>query len=175
MEFQWSTDTKVIIEATKLPYDKGHKLYLKSLRLRCRTEKEAEKFHKHYERCCRSLRDYWNIMSQEKGFNCHDWLDKNIKTRPKKVKGQYKLASRRLTHPPSEGIGKYYTHCQVLGMMEEKLWTTRDTNKLADYTDAMRLRFNAYLDWVKEWDEKYNEGKYTKQIHRLKVSIIKPI
>jgi hypothetical protein len=167
-------DIKLIIEAIKKPYEEEHKVNLKSLRLRCRSEEEAQKLHKHYESACEKMRQYWYVMSQEKGFNNHDWLEKKLKTRPKKVRGQYKMTSRRLRHHPSECMGQYYTHYQVLGMMEEKLWTTREKNKLADYTDAMRLRFNTYLDWCIEWEEKYNEGLYSAQIDRLKVTVRKP-
>lgn len=158
----------------KKPYVEEHKVNLKSLRLRCRTEKEAEKLHKHYERSTETMRLYWSIMAQEKGFNEYDFLNSKIKNNPKKVKGQYKSASRRLTHPPSEGVGKYYTHYQVLGMIEDKLWKTRGLNQLADYTDAMRLRFNIWLDWCIEWEEKYNEGKFSVPIDAMKVTVRKP-
>lgn len=161
---------RIIIECTKKPYEEEHTVKLKSLRLRCQP-KEAKKLHKHYEKSCNQLRKYWSMMSHEKGFDHHSFLEKKLKFRPKKVKGQYQVASRRFTRHKSqvEDYGRYYTHEQIFGMIEDKLWTVRGVNELADYTDSMRLRFNTYLDWVKEWDEKYNEGEFMVQIDDLKV------
>lgn len=165
----------IIIECTKKPYEEEHLVKLKSLRLRCQP-KEAKKLHTHYQKCCDQLRQYWSMMSDEKGFDLNSFLEKKLKFRPIKVKGQYQVASRRFQRHKSqvEDYGRYYTHEQIFGMIEDKLWTVRGVNELADYTDSMRLRFNAYLDWVKEWDEKYNEGACVDQIDNLKVETKKP-
>jgi hypothetical protein len=165
----------IIIECTKKPYEEEHTVKLKSLRLRCQP-KEAKKLHKHYEKASTQLRMYWSMMSDEKGFDLNSFLEKKLKFRPKKVKGQYQVASRRFQRHKSqvEDYGRYYTHEQIFGMIEKKLWTVRGVNELADYTDSMRLRFNAYLDWVKEWDEKYNQGACVDQIDNLKVETKKP-
>ena len=165
----------LIIECTKKPYEEEHTVKLKSLRLRCQP-KEAKKLHTHYQKCCDQLRQYWDMMSTEKGFDHDSFLEKKLKFRPKKVKGQYQVASRRFQRHKTqvEEYGRYYTHEQIFGMIEDKLWTVRGVNDLADYTDSMRLRFNTYLDWVKEWDEKYNEGACVDQIDNLKVETKKP-
>ena len=161
---------RLIIECTKKPYEEEHTVKLKSLRLRCQP-KEAKKLHTHYEKATTQLRSYWNIESSKRGFCLNSFLDKKLKFRPKKVKGQQQVASRRFQRHKSqvEDYGRYYTHEQILKMIEDKLWTVRGVNDLADYTDSMRLRFNTYLDWVKEWDEKYNEGEFMEQIDHLKV------
>ena len=165
----------IIIECTKKPYEEEHLVKLKSLRLRCQP-KEAKKLHTHYQKCCDQLRQYWSMRCHDRGLMLQSFMESKLRFRPIKVKGQYQVASRRFQRHKSQvaDYGRYYTHEQIFGMMEDKLWTTRDTNQLADYTDAMRLRFNAYLDWVKEWDEKYNEGACVDAIDNLKVEIKKP-
>ena len=88
------------------------------------------------------------------------------------------LASSRFKRTDRERIekyGKYYTHEQMLNMMEVKVNTTRDKGQLADFTESMRMRFNAYLNWVIEFELKYNQGKYVDQIEKLKMDINKPI
>lgn len=161
---------RLIIECTKKPYEEEHTVTLKSIRLRCQP-KEAHKLHKHYEKATTQLRSYWEIESAKRGFDLDSFLEKKLKYRPKKVKGQQQVASRRFQRHKTQvkEYGRYYTHNQIFGMIEEKLWTTRGVNELADFTDSMRLRFNTYLDWVKEWDEKYNQGEFMEQIDHLKV------
>jgi hypothetical protein len=164
----------IIIECIKKPYEEEHTVKLKSLRLRC-SKKEAKRLHSHYDKALSQLNDYWQLMSIERGFHLKSFLEMKLKFKPVKVKGQNMMASRRFTRHRSrvEEFGKYYTHNQIFEMIDVKLWKTREKNELADYTDAMRLRFNAYLDWVKEWDTKYNEGECVSGIENLKVEIKK--
>jgi hypothetical protein len=161
---------RLIIECVKKPYEEEHTVTLKSLRLRC-SKKEAHKLHKHYEKATDLLKGYWQFMSDTRGFDQDSFLEKKLKYRPVKVKGEYQVASRRFQRHKSKvpEYGRYYTHNQIFGMITDKLWHTRAKNELADYTDSMRLRFNTYLDWVKEYDAKYNEGHCVDQLDNLKV------
>ena len=166
----------MIIKGTKEPYDKEHTKHLKSFNIRCSPE-EAVKMHAHYEKTCVQLRDYWDEICGLHGWNIVDFLNKKLEFNPKKVKGQRMLASGRFKRRDRERIakyGKYYTHDQMLNMMEVKVNTTRDKGQLADFTESMRMRFNAYLNWVIEFESKYNQGKYVVQIDKLKLDIEKP-
>ena len=166
----------MIFEGIKQPYEQEHTVNLKSLNIRC-SDEVAEKMHAHYEKTCVQLRDYWDEMCDLHMWNIDDWMNTKLQFNPKKVKGQRMLASSRFKRMDRERIakyGKYYTHEQMLNMIEVKVNTTRDKGKLADFTESMRMRFNAYLNWVIQFDEKYNQGKYVAAIEKIKVDIRKP-
>ena len=158
-------------------YHTEHTVNLTSKRIKL-AEHDNSALHQHYDSAVDYLLQYWNThYSQGKYSDIHAHLDSNLHWSPQKKKGQLVPSKevRRLTH--SKDVrhleGRYYTHRQLLNMMAQKANKTLKSSKhtLQDWTESMYRRFNAYVEWCKEWDSKYNQGKCLAELDQLKVRI----
>jgi hypothetical protein len=158
-------------------YHTEHTLNLTSKRIKL-AEHDNQHLHQHYDDAVDKILEYWNTHYHlGKYSDIHAHLDSNLHWSPIKKKGQKRPSKevRRLTH--SKDVhhleGKYYTHRQLLNMMALKANKTLKNSKdtLQDWTESMYRRFNAYIEWCKEWDSKYNQSKYYAELDQLKVRI----
>lgn len=160
------------------PYQTEHTDNLTSRRIQL-TDTENQALHDHYDNAIDYLLNYWvnNYQLHPKYADIELFLDSNLHYRPRKVKGQKQLSKeiRRLTHHKDQRpvLGKYYTHRQILMMLQNKAQSTmkHDNKQLQHWTESIYRRFNAYISWVQEWDAKYNEGKCIGELDRLRVRI----
>jgi len=177
----------IIIEATRLPYDNPHgnghdKI---STRMRC-DHPENKKLHKHYQSSIAQIADYWNDYFHLSGTtNFKDFIHQSLKYQPIKKrmkKGQAKqkvLSSPTLSHKVTDGVtGKarttgWYTHYEIFDMMNEKIYTAfpGPGNLLADFNEAQCRRFNNYLNWMIQWDEKFNQSIGSVYLENYKVKL----
>ena len=142
-----------------------------------------EELHNHYEHCVDYLLLYWDKHWNKQWSTQEIFLDSNLRYRPKKQKGR-KIPTKsiqRLTHKHDvrPALGKYYSHMQVINMLKDKAQHTlkSDKFKLQDWTVGVVHRFNAYVEWIKEWDAKYcptmvpDSGLHYKELDDLKLKI----
>ena len=164
--------------AQESDYSTEHTLNLTSKRIKL-PEHDNQVLHTHYDNAIDIILAYLNQhWNKSRYSSLKQFLNSDIHYRPKLVKGKKILAKelRRLTHikehRPSKG--KYYSHWQLLHMIEEKANKHLKTNKFAlqDWTESMYRRFNAYIEWLKEWDSKFNNGNNYAQLDSLKVRIL---
>mgnify|MGYP003651575365 CR=1 FL=1 len=173
----------MIITATREEYPDPHMPHLTNTKMVCSKE-EAKKLHLHQEKALQYIVQYWTDHWQySKYSNRNDLLNSNlhfspikkkIKNKGPKVKVQSKEI-RRLTHHKEDVpyVGKFYTHIQIIEMMNNKILLPmkHDRRILQDFTEPMYRRFNAYISWVLEWDEKYNSSQCQDRLNVLKLTV----
>lgn len=167
----------MLVEATRFNYKSPHAPFLVSVRMRC-THEENKKLHKHYKKVNSYLLQYWEDHWQQGRYSdCNTHLLSNLRYKPQRVKGR-SISSKevsRLSHRPEDvpRVGKYYTHLQIFEMMKDKVMMAMpyDRKTLQDFTESMYRRFNAYIEWMKEWDIKYNQGIYITELDKCKVQV----
>jgi|TARA_R110000824_G_scaffold2146_3_gene10175 hypothetical protein len=182
---EFNLGDKMIITATREEYYLPHQEHLPPNTKMVCSKTEAKKIHYHYSDAYDYLIQYWeDHWHMSKYSDPSTLLNSNlhwspIKKKTKKSKGQkIKVSSkeiRRLTHhiDARETEGKYYTHLQIFKMMSDKILQPmqHDLKILQDVTEPMYRRFNAYISWVIEFDEKYNNSQCVPVLNQCKVSV----
>ena len=174
----------MIIEATREEYPNKHDPMLPPNTKMVCSKPEAKKIHYHYNDAYDYILTYWENhwqLSRYSDFNT--LIESNLKYSPihkktKRSKVKIKVPSkevRRFIHhiDVRETEGKYYTHYQIFKMMANKIFMPmqHDRKVLQDVTEPMYRRFNAYVEWVKEWDEKHNNSACVPVLNQCKVKI----
>ena len=175
----------MIIEATKEEYPNKHDSSLPPNTKMICSKPEAKKLHYHLSDAYDHILSYWeNHWHKSKYSDFNTFIKSNLLYSPLLKKTKYskgkkvKVKSKeikRLTHHKDwvATHGKYYTHYQIFEMLADKILQPMpgDHKTLQDVTEPMYRRFNAYIEWCKEWDLKHNNGLYTTGLNDCKVKI----
>jgi len=175
----------MLIEATREEYPHKHDPNLPPNTKMVCSKPEAKKMHYHLNDAYDHILTYWeNHWHKSKYSDFNTFIESNLKYSPLKKKTKnskgmkVKVKSKevkRLTHHKDwvETEGKYYTHFQIFKMLSDKIFEPmqHDRHTLQDVTEPMYRRFNAYVEWCKEWDEKYNSSSCATGLNDCKVKI----
>jgi len=136
--------------------------------------------HDHYGECVDLLELWCKEIAKVISVDVEDIRRLNFKYHPFKKKLQKQMFEygrfKRLKHQQ----GGYYTIGEIIEMLKDKAGSVlvRGTDELEHFTVGMYNRTNKALDWIEEYDRKYNggdrhgaPGRFSEDIKSMKVKI----
>ena len=169
------------IQAHKQEYlEEKHDTKLKNTKIVPKTKQDNEQLHQHYETVWRALEGWCAEISKVISTDVEDIRRLTFKYHPFKKKLQKQMFEygrfKRLKHQQ----GGYYTIGEIIEMLKDKAGSVLvlGTDELEHFTVGMYNRTNKALDWIEEYDRKYNggdrhgtPGRFSEDIKSMKVKI----